>query len=78
MPKMKKTPGKYEKLQMLIGGRMALLELDNTSLAPLLGVNRQTVANWRKDPGLMRLADLSRMRVALGVTAEEWRQALPV
>ena len=78
MPKLRRIPGKYDSLRMIIGGRMELLGLDNTSLAPKWGVCRQTVANWRRDPSVMTLDQLSRLRVALGVTAEEWRQALPM
>ncbi len=78
MPKLRTPYNKYAKLQVLINGYMNAQGLNNTSLAAKMGCCHQTVANWRKDPSVIRLSELAKLCRILGIPAEELRAAVPV
>ena len=78
MPKLKRKENKYEALQMLIGGKIAVLDVTLLELAPEVGCCRQTLSDRIKHPDKLTLGDVARIAKALDISSEDMRAAIPI
>ncbi len=77
MPKLRSKPNPYEKLQILLMGKMQLLEMDQATLAAKVGCCDKTVGARLKHPERFTLDELTRYRRALDIPTDELRAAIP-
>lgn len=77
MPKLKKTPDRYENLKRLILGSMKVQNIYLEDLARATGLCRQSVSIRLKCPDKLTLSDLRAISAALGIPFDEIRQAIP-
>lgn len=77
MPKLKRTPGKYDHLAAMLLGKKELLHLTYEQIAAPLGVCEKTARNCFRDLGELRLKDLPKLARLLDIPAEEMRAAIP-
>lgn len=76
MPKLKKPYNRNEDLQKLIYGSMGLMETRYQDVADVWGCCRQTATTKIKDPDTMTLGEARKLCRHLGITAEQFREAL--
>jgi hypothetical protein len=78
MPKLKRPPNRYERLQTLIYGQMRVQGETYTSLAPRTSLCRQSLAARITNPDTMTLGELRQIAAALSIPAENLRDVLPL
>lgn len=77
MPKARERYNPYEKLQVLLMGKMQLLGMDQATLAAKVGCCDKTVGTRLKNPERFTLDELSRFRRALNIPIDELRAVIP-
>ena len=78
MPRLRTERDPYEDYVGLILQRMRAEELDLTSLAERIGISRQTLRAYLRDPGSMRLDTVRKVHRVLGIRAEQARDRIPM
>lgn len=77
MPKIKKTPSKYDKLLLLINGRIKTDKVSMEKLAYYMKVSRNTAAARLREPGKLTLEDIGNLSRGLGIPIDDIRAAIP-
>lgn len=77
MPKLRKQLGKYDKLLVLINGRMKIDNVSMEQLAGYMGVSRNTATARLNAPENITLKELGAISRGLGIPIEELRAAIP-
>lgn len=77
MPKLRKPTSKYDKLMVLINGRIRTDHVSMETLARYMGVSRNTAAARIREPQNLTLDELGRLSRGLGIPIEDIRAAIP-
>lgn len=77
MPKLKRPPNRYAKLQTMIYGAMGTNGVTFSDMEAPDWICRETLVKRVKHPEQLTLYDLRRLAIALDIPAEELRSAIP-
>lgn len=77
MPKLKSRRSAYDKLLVLINGRMKSDGVSLEKLASYMGVSRNTAASRLREPQNITLGELGRISRGLGIPIDDLRAQIP-
>lgn len=77
MPKLRKETSKYDKLMVLINGRIKTDRVSMETLARYMGVSRNTATARLREPQNFTLEELGKLSRGLGIPIDEIRAAIP-
>lgn len=78
MPKLKRTPDRWDEMRQALLGRKAMLHIDYNELAAKTGRHRNTVKKWLTEPGEMSLREYNEITTLLEIPADEARAMIPM
>ena len=77
MPKVKRTPDRYDSMRLLLQGKRAVLGFTYRDIAERLDCSPETVRTRLSSPGNLTVNELRQYSRILDIPADDLRQAIP-